>query len=150
MEINEFLVKAKINTYAGSGEGGEIGLPDGGKELVFKEDGWKYRDRYFGFEPFIGEEIVSKDGLVVWGMNYYGGIVSDKAGANHIYHFLKKAMKLVKIERPFRGPSVFQEGEWGYSDKSVGTVDKFDGIETIYFQKEKVHEVKYHGGVISK
>lgn len=149
MEINEFLVKAKINTYAGSGEGGEVILPGGGKELVFEEDGWKYRDCYFGFDPFIGEEIVLKDGKPVWGMNYYGGLTSDTVDAKSVYSFLKKAMRLVKDDRPFRGPSFFQEGDWTYSDKSSGTVEQFEGVETICFQKEKAHEIKYHGGIIA-
>ncbi len=30
-QLNKFLVKAKINTYASSGEGGEKVLPDGSK-----------------------------------------------------------------------------------------------------------------------
>ena len=47
-QLSKFLVKAKINTYASSGEGGEKILPDGGKEFEFEEKEFKYRDRYFG------------------------------------------------------------------------------------------------------
>jgi len=150
MELNEFLVKAKINTYASSGEGGEKILEDGGKELNYETGEWKYRDRYFGFNPFIGEEVVWKNGKAAWGMNYYGGIVSDKVVARQLYQFLQKAMKLVKMERPFRGPQQFQEDDWSYCDESIGAVDKFNGTETIYFQKEKVYELKYQGGVVTK
>lgn len=57
-QLSKFLVKAKINTYASSGEGGERIFPDGSKE--FEEKEFKYRDRYFGFNPFIGEEIADK------------------------------------------------------------------------------------------
>jgi hypothetical protein len=150
MELSEFLVRAKINTYAGSGEGGEIILEDGSKELNYEIGEWKYRDRYFGFNPFIGEEIVWKNGKAAWGMNYYGGIVSDKVVARRLYQFLQKAMRLVEVKRPFRGPVCFQEGEWDYKDESIGTVDKFYGTEAIYFQKEKVYELKYHGGAVAK
>jgi len=58
INLNQFLVKAKINTYVLSGEGGEKILSDGSKEFEFKEGKFEYRDRYFGFNPFIGQEIV--------------------------------------------------------------------------------------------
>lgn len=150
MELSEFLVKAKINTYASSGEGGERILEDGSKELSYEINEWKYRDRYFGFNPFIGEEVVWKNGKAVWGMNYYGGVISNKVVGKQLYQFLQKAMRLVNMEKPFRGPVGFQEGEWDYKDESIGTVDKFYGTETIYFQKEKVYELKYQGGVVVK
>ena len=35
-QLTKFLAKAKINTYASSGEGGENLLPDGSKEFKFK------------------------------------------------------------------------------------------------------------------
>ncbi len=150
MELSDFLVKAKINTYASNGEGGERILENGSKELSYEINEWKYRDRYFGFNPFIGEEVIWKDSKVVWGMNYYGRVISDKVVMKQLYQFLQKAMRLVKVERPFRGPQQFQEGDWGYCDESFGTVRKFDGTETIYFQKEKVYELKYQGGTVSK
>lgn len=82
-------------------------------------------------------------------MNYYGGLSSGTVNAKLVYEFLKKAMRLVKEDRPFRGPEVFQEGDWLYIDKSSGTVEKFEGVETIFFKKKKAHEIKYHGGIIA-
>ena len=149
-KLKDFLIKAKINTYAKGGEGGEMILDDGSKELIYAEDGWKYRDRYFGFNPFIGEEVVWKSDQAVWGMNYYGRIISNKVDAKQIYQFLKKALQLVKADRPFRGPENFSEGEWSYEDKADGLIDKFEGTEAIYFQKEKVYELKYQGGAVTK
>ena len=51
-QLNKFLVKAKINTYASSEEGGEKILPDGSKEFEFKEREFKYRDGKVIF-PFL-------------------------------------------------------------------------------------------------
>ena len=45
MELRQFLVLAKISTYASEGEGGERMLADGSKELTFQKGGFKYRDR---------------------------------------------------------------------------------------------------------
>lgn len=145
MELSEFLVRAKINTYASSGEGGERRLEDGSKELVYEEDDWKYRDRYFGFNPFVGEEVVWKNGKAIWAMNYYGRITAKNVPVEEVYEFLKKAMKHVKEDRPFRGPAEFREENFKYVDQSEGTIDDFAGIETIYSEDSKVHELKYHG-----
>ena len=150
MRLDEFLVKAKINTYASSGEGGELKLEDGSKELVYKENGWKYRDRYFGFNHFIGEEIIWENGVVVWGMNYYGRIVDRKAFPKDIYEFLKKALRQVKKDRPFRGPKEFNDGMFSYKDESRGKVDSFEGVEMIYWSGKKVYELRYHGGLVNK
>jgi len=150
MKLNEFLVKAKLHGYASSGEGGERRLDNGGKELSYQEGDYKYIDTYFGFNPFIGEEIVFYQGEFIWGMNFYGRVLSDKVSAKEVYDFLKKAMMLVKESRPFRGPSEFNEDDWKYTDESEGTIDNFKGKEKIYYQQELVYELEYQGGVIKK
>jgi len=148
MNLITFLVKAKINTYASNNK--KRTLKDGSKELIYKNINLIYRDKYFGFNPFIGEEVVWRNGKVVWGMNYYGKIISDKVDDEQLYEFLRKAMRLVKPERPFRGPAYLREGEWVYKDKSYGKVDNFKGVEIIFLKKKKVYELKYHGGNIAK
>jgi len=150
MELNEFLVKAKINTYASNGEGGENLLPDSAKELIYNEGIWKYRDRYFGFDPFIGEEMVWRDGKVVWGMNYRGRIIEKEGNCKEFYEFLKKSLKQVTFESPFRGPQRFQENEWDYRNHIYGFIDNFEGAEHIDCRGKRVYELVYHGGSISK
>ena len=44
-QLSKFLVRAKISTYASSGEGGENLLPDGNKEFEFKEKEFKFSKR---------------------------------------------------------------------------------------------------------
>lgn len=150
MTINEFLVKAKMSTYASVGGGSEKTLEDGSKELMYQEDEWKYRDRYFGLDKFIGEEIVWRNEKVVWAMNYYGGITTDGVSAKEVYKFLKKALRQVKKDRPFRGPLELVENGWAYYDKSEGMIDGFEGYERILYQREPVYELKYYGGVVKK
>lgn len=150
MELKDFLIKAKINTYASNGENGEKELEDGSKELIYENDNWKYRDRYFGFNSFIGEEIVFEDGKAIWGMNYSGKIISDKIDSKQIYQFLKEALQLVNNENPFRGPINFQKIDWIYKNEINGTINDFNGKESIYFLQEKVYELIYNGGFIEK
>ena len=85
MELSKFLAKAKIATYASVGEANERTLDDGAKELTFEDGKFKYRDRYYGFNPFIGQEVVSQNGKIIWSMNYYGKIISLVISAKRIY-----------------------------------------------------------------
>jgi len=145
-QLSKFLVKAKINTYASSGEGEGKMLPDGSKEFKFEEREFKYRDRYFGFNPFIGEEIVWQNGKVVWGMNYYGEIVSEIISAKSIYQFLREALKRIPDDKPFRGPDNFKKGNFEYINKVEGIVEKFKGEETVFYKEQLVYRLSYHGG----
>lgn len=147
-QLSKFLVKAKINTYASSGEGGEKILPDGGKEFEFEKKEFKYRDRYFGFNPFIGEEIVWENEKMIWGMNYYGQVLSEIISAKDIYQFLQDALKKVSEDKPFRGPRRFIKDSFQYFNKTRGNIEKFDGEEKIFYKRKLVYRLVYHGGII--
>ncbi len=145
MDLREFLVKAKLATYA-SEQVNEWVLEDGAKELVFESGDYRYRDRYYGFNPFFGEEIVWRNNKIVWFMNYFGKVVSDIVSAKEVYKFLRSAMRQVKEDRPFRGPSYFKSGDFEYIDKSKGDIDSFVGVERIWFRGRDVYWLNYHGG----
>lgn len=146
MELAQFLVKARLAGYASLGEKNERNLEDGCKELTVEADGFYYRDRYFGFDPFVGEEVVFQNGKGVWAMNYYGRVLSGAPSANLVYEFLQQAMRLVGEDRPFRGPERFQEGDFEYRDQSQGNLDQFSGSEVIFYQGREVYRLLYHGG----
>ena len=145
MNLAEFLVEAKAGTYASQNEGEEKITNDGCKELIFKKDNLKYRDRYYGANPFIGEEVVFKDDKAIWVMNYCGKIVSPNADIKNIYTFLKKAMSQVKEDKPFRGPAEYTEGDYKYLDSNQGNIDNFSGNEKIFHKNKLVYKLNYHG-----
>lgn len=144
----DFIIKAKQNTYAKSGEVEEKVLADGSKELVFKEKQFVYRDRYFGFNPFAGQEVVFQNKQAIWAMNYYGWMISKKVSAKQIYHFLKQALSKVMADKPFRGPDNLQWDDFRYVNKAYGTVKKFSGKEQIFYKNKITYKLCYHGGVI--
>lgn len=148
MHLSQFLVKAKINTYATEGEGGEKVLKDGSKELTFEESNYKYRDRYYGFNPFIGEEIVWHNDKFIWGMNYYGKIMNPDIEARQIYEFLKKCLSQVREDKPYRGPANFKFGDFEYFNDVMGEISQFQGNEKILYQGGIVYELLYQGGFI--
>lgn len=147
-QLSKFLIKAKINTYASSGEGGKRILSDGSKEFEFKEKEFEYRDRYFGFNPFIGEETVFQNEKIVWGMNYYGKVISKIILSKQIYQFLQEALRKVPKNKPFRGPDKFQKDNFRYFNKTKGTLKKFEGEEIIFHKGILIYRLIYHGGII--
>jgi len=148
-QLKQFLVKAKISTYASSGEGGEKILFDGSKELEFKEGNLRYRDRYFGFNPFIGEEVVFYKDKPIWGMNYYGKVTCNDFPAKKIYQFLQKVLREVREDKPFRGPDQFKKDGFEYVNKVNGDVNEFQGVEKIFAGNKEVYKLDYHGGLIN-
>lgn len=147
-QLSKFLVKAKINTYASSGEGGEKVLPDGSKEFEFIEREFKYRDRYFGFNPFIGQEIIFQNKKIVWGMNYCGKVVYKVISQKQVYQFLQEALRKIPKDKPFRGPRRFKKDNFQYFNKINGAVEKFEGEEKIFYKGKLIYGLVYHGGII--
>lgn len=148
MELSEFLVKAKTRTYAHQGEAGETTLADGSKQFTFTEGGWEYRDHFRGSESFLGEEIVLKEGKAIWGMNYYGYLISIPASSTKVYEFLRESLMKVPLDAPYRGPGHFQQESWTYQNDYKGSIKKFEGTETIQLNNQKVFQLFYHGGNI--
>ena len=145
-----FLVKAKFNTYATKGETKEKINLNGEKELTFKENNLKYKDKYFGYNPFIGEEIVWKNDDIIWGMNYYGKVTSKKVLPAKIYEFLKEALKTVDVSTPFRGSKKYKKQNFIYTNKTKGSIENFKGEEKIFYKNILVYILTYHGGFIKK
>ncbi len=146
MKLEQFLVKAKVSTYASEGERTEEVLADGCKELTFQAGDFKYRDRYFGWNPFVGEEAVWQGDQIVWAMNYYGQVFDEVVPAGEVYAFLQQAMNQVKEDRPFRGPQTLKDDEYEYFDESNGSVDQFTGVERILYRGHEIYRLNYHGG----
>ncbi|MBU4204922.1 hypothetical protein KKE19_04455 [Patescibacteria group bacterium] len=149
MELNEFLIKAKKNTYVAEKEDTEKKFEDGVREFEYADGEWKYKDRYFGYDPFVGQEVVWKNGKVVWVMNYCGKVLKDVAGVEEIYKFLKKALLKPNKLIPLRGPEKFEEGDFKYLNVGGGDLDYFQHIETIFYKGERVYELTCQGGKIN-
>lgn len=150
-ELAKFLVKAKIGSYAGDGSEVEPQRPDF-RELKFIEGDWEYRDSYYGFYMAPGQEIVRFRGIPVWHMAYSGGMVKVYQGdfdfSKQTFEFLKKALKLVKEDKPYRGPENLKEGDYEYTSKVEGDIDWFKGNEKILFKGEVVFKQDYIGGLV--
>lgn len=147
-KLKQFIIKAKINTYASNEEGEEKILSDGSKKLIFKDGDFRYTDNYFGSESFIGKEVVFYKNNAVWTMNYSGEIISEIILKKEIYNFLKESLKKIPLSKPFRGPSSFKKGDFKYINQSKGNLQNFTGKEYILYKNKKVYKLSYQGELI--
>ena len=147
MDFLEFLISAKKKTYASSKIINKL-TKDGAKELVFEKENFKYIDRYYGYNPFSGQEIVLQDNKVIWSMNYYGFVDSLEPLEKQVYSFLKLALQQVEERFPFRGPSYFKKDSFEYFSDTKGDLKHFVGKEYILYNNETIYVCYYHGGVV--
>jgi transcriptional regulator with XRE-family HTH domain len=142
-KIIEFLRTAKRSTYAGKGAEIQSSRPNS-HDLEYLEGNLKYIDTYLGGEQFVGEEALWKDDIPFWSMNYTGRTIGEGFSGD----FLKEALTLVSKENPYRGPMVYQNGQYKYHCIVNGAFEWFQGYEEIYFDDRAVYECFFHGGII--
>ncbi|SHJ13246.1 Predicted transcriptional regulators [Clostridium cavendishii DSM 21758] len=142
-ELIDFLCRAKKSTYAGNGSECKASRPSS-HDLEYVEDEFKYIDTYLGGEQFSGEEAVWKNDIPLWSMNYVGRILDDAFSGK----FLKEVLSLVPKENPYRGPIMYEKGQYKYHCIINGEFEWFQGYEEIYFNNIKVYECFFHGGAV--
>lgn len=151
MNLIDFILKAKLSGYASGGEGQEKKFDDGSVGFELVSDGFRYLDRYNGFNPFAGSEhIFDSNNELLWVMNYFGEVLPSRSDPKKIYAFLKEAMLLISTEYPFRGPGKLEKLTFRYENLQNGSIARFHGIERIFENNENVYVLYYHGGKIRK
>ncbi|MGL5822973.1 MAG: DUF5680 domain-containing protein [Sarcina sp.] len=142
-DIKNFLCRAKRETYAGHGCEIKSSRPNS-HDLEYKEGNLRYIDSYLGSKNFIGEEAIWINNKAFWGMNYKGRVICDKFSGS----FLKEVLFAVTEDMPYRGPRIYEKGEFIYQCMVDGHFDSFIGKEEIYLNNEKIYECIFHGGLI--
>jgi hypothetical protein len=167
VDLAEFLVKAKRNTWAGDGQEVEPQRP-GFKELEFKDGDWEYRDSYTGFYSAPGQEIVRFQGVPIWHMVYSGGLLRAKDydafkcydtpkpifSSEEIFNFLKEALRNVSEDHPYRGPFEYHNDHTllFYHSEYTGEIINFVGSERIVSSDDwsgLLFKQNFMGGVIT-
>jgi hypothetical protein len=148
-----FLVEAKRRTYAGLDDDATVATPiiPGSKQLDYSAGGLSYRDIYFGMAFFVGQEVVTDKQRAIWSMSYAGGVspeITDRDKFLGVYAFLRKALLGIAEDRPFRGPSRFEQGSFRYVNTAEGELSEFHGTERIYLDGMPVYGLRYSGGII--
>lgn len=142
-DVVNFLIRAKKATYAGKGSEVTCSRPNS-HDMQYIEGNLQYIDTYLGGEKFAGEEALWNNNTPFWSMNYIGRITGEGFSGD----FLKEALLLVPKEYPYRGPMVYENGEYKYHCIVSGEFNWFHGFEEIFYNNRKVYECNFHGGSI--
>lgn len=121
-ELAKFIVEANLRTWAADGP--EV-IPQrpGFKELEYPPGAspetaeWYYRDSYTGYFRAPGMTTVYYKGRPAWAQVYggHGQIEGSYNVVKPTFDFLRKALKRVTPELPFRGPEEYKEGDFVYT-----------------------------------
>jgi len=156
-KLAEFLAKAKKGTYASGQRSQKRG--DGADVYKFASadfEGFEYEDVYFGGRKFSGQEMVRYNGVVVWSMVYYGGVLKEVLTEDTLYNrFLKKFLSNLD-NIPARGAD--QQMEKNGDDKIIycnphtdtKDIKHFRGKESITHNCDTIYELFYSGGMIEE
>ncbi len=146
-KLKKFLVEAKKKTYASGDENLKKVQDDNSTTIIYKNGDWKYYDNYFGGKPYGDREVVFYKGKEVYMMVYYGYVNEKVKNVNNIYSILMGALKNIPGDYPYRGPKIFEEGEYIYQNEWEGQIDNFSGKEKILNEKGNIlYQARYIGG----
>ena len=152
-QLCDFLIEAKKQTYANEEVKKSLSSRTGSHDYEYSNGNMLYHDTYFGGTNFMGEEVVYlSNETPIWGMNYYGVTLDDTLSEEVIDKILRPALMQVGKDNslPLRGPKEFTTAEYKYTFEVSGTIDYFEGIESIYKNNQKVYVLKCHGGIIKR
>lgn len=148
-QLANFLTEAHKNSYANKDAPKASSSRLKSEDYHFEKGNLIYHDTYFGSRDFIGEEVVYKDGNPVWGMNFYGYILSETTDGEELYDFLREAMmQEYSNTLPVRGPQDYKKDNWEYTKSVEGELNRFTGTEEIYRAGMLLYRGYYHGGLI--
>jgi hypothetical protein len=145
--LRHFLVEANRAGYAGGNERHWTKEPDGSTTISFTDGPQRLHDNFFGGEPYGGRMVVFDDGRPVWMMVYYGWVVGE-LDANAVYSVLRKALMEMPEDAPFRGPALYTDGAFTYTNTWAGNVTRFSGEERISQAGALIYATHYAGGLV--
>ena len=96
-EIKEFLQIANRSGY-GNPDVKIKPTVDGGQIIQHQSGDWCFSDRFYGGQPYAGQEIIYYKDDPVWAMQYRGWLTDESFNSGDIYSFLRKAL----LEAPDR------------------------------------------------
>lgn len=153
MKLSAFLVEAKKQTYANVSVKKSLASRLGSHDYEYSTGNMTYHDTYFGGINFMGEEVVYCNGdIPIWGMNYYGVTLDENLSEEAVDKALRPALMQVGSDDiiPVRGPREYINGDYKYTFLCDGTLERFDGIETISNNSQEIYVLKCHGGLIKR
>ncbi|WP_413723561.1 DUF5680 domain-containing protein [Sodalis sp. RH24] len=144
VEANKFLYKFPDNILIRDTLSGDM------KVIEHCSDNFIYRNYYVGYRSLNGKILILKDNKPIWIMTYEGGVINHEDSddsVRKIYAFVRQNLARSTLEQPIRGPSEFQDGKMIYNNRFFGTINKFNGTETVTLGNLRlIYSLSYSGG----
>ncbi len=148
-KLKQFILEASQKSFASGGDAAGRKQADMSTTFEYVDGDWKYHDNYFGGEPYGGREVVFYKDKPVWMMVYYGW-VTEGVSTDRVYPILGKALCNSNIEKPYRGPDEYIDGNSIYANDMEGDVENFRGEERIYEGEDLLYIARYMGGLVDQ
>ena len=145
MDLAGFLTMARRGIYVSTDR---ENLADGTTLDSFDHESWSYRDHRAGSSPFAGQEFICCDDRVVWVLNYYGTVLSDRPECEEIFNFQREVLAQPDPAHLMRGPLRYSRGAFAYRNDINGDLQGFAGQELIFHDGHEVCRMVFHGGRI--
>lgn len=144
VEANTFLYRYPDNIIFRETANGDMKL------IEHRRDNFIYRNYIIGFRALHGTILVIDAGKPVWILTYEGGVADHGASEDairKIYGFVRKNLSRATMEHPIRGPNEYHDGKMNYSNSFFGSINKFNGSETVALDNQKlIYKMNYSGG----
>lgn len=151
-QLAKFLIEAKKQTYASGDEAKVASSREGSNDYEYTDGSLTYHDTYFGGVKFIGEEVVyNADKQASWGMNYRGETLRLDMSEAAMDAVLRPALSMVGEDKdviPVRGPRRFERDGYVYEFEVEGSLESFNGSETVSKDGEVIYCLSCNGGRI--
>lgn len=145
--LKQFIHAANNAGYASDTLNNFIKEKDGSTSIIFSKGKWKSVDHFYGGEPYGGMTVIHYKNKPCWIMVYYGW-VKKSTDTKIVYDTLKKALRKMPKNYPFRGPKQYKTNNYVYINTWKGTVKNFKGEEQISDNSTVVYKASYMGGLI--
>lgn len=146
-DLEKFIIKARIKTYAGDGGKVMASLP-GSTQLEFSENNFRYQDVYYtGEHTFYGMETVYLQEKPVWGMSYYGnwGEMTEE----EIDKILRGALIANPETRLYKKINwIKNEFLYECNPQTTDGIDEIGGEETIFKNNKRAYIFYYAGSLL--
>lgn len=148
-EIEGFILKAQAPHALGTAKVTK-GEEDSAWTITETDGDWRMVDKWFGGQPYGGQEVIYFRDKAVWIMVYYGRVYDTELSANDVYDFLRKALQFPPKGMPYRGPTKYADGNLTYKNEVSGAVNKYSGVEKILENDTEIYSAVYYGGLIDQ
>jgi|SRR5476649_1492699 len=143
VEANQFLYRYPDNIIIRDTQNGDMKL------IEYCRDDYIYRNYFVGFRKVNGTILILLNNLPIWIMTYEGGVTDltiTTDGVRKIYAFVRQNLARATVIEAIRGPSEFHNDRMNYRNRFFGTLQKFNGTETVTLKAQQlVYSMNYSG-----